>query len=69
MSLISLAYMKQHKMDEALRALDEALILAKPGGFIFPFREFGRPMAGLLERASAPEAIADFVKRILGPVR
>jgi LuxR family maltose regulon positive regulatory protein len=57
---------KQGKTDEALVVLERALMLAAPGGVVFPFLETGAPMAELLRRLLT-EGYGDteFVKRIL----
>ena len=48
--LLALAYHKQGNDKQALAVLEEALVLAKPGGWIWPFVELGAPMAILLRR-------------------
>lgn len=49
-SLLAMACEKQGKVKEARTALLQALSLAEPGGFIFPFVELGPPMAALLKQ-------------------
>ena len=65
MCLLSLTYAAQDRADEALGLLDEVLILAEPGGFIFPFQELGGPMAHLIQNMSLSGASSDFVGRVL----
>ncbi|MCL7958746.1 MAG: LuxR C-terminal-related transcriptional regulator [marine benthic group bacterium] len=65
LALHALAYSRQGQQTEALDALDRALDLAEPGGFIFPFLEPGAPMADLLRESLESRRHKDFVKRIL----
>jgi LuxR family maltose regulon positive regulatory protein len=53
---------KQRKPEDALAVLERAVVLARPGGFVFPFLELGRPMADLLKRAMKH---GDHVREIL----
>ena len=50
LALKALALDKQGRATEALRVLEEAVRLARPGGFIFPFVEPGPDMRRLLSR-------------------
>jgi LuxR family maltose regulon positive regulatory protein len=63
--LEALALERQRRADEALTALDEAVSLAQPGGWIRPFVEAGLPMAGLLERLDAGGGSEGFIERVL----
>jgi LuxR family maltose regulon positive regulatory protein len=65
LALHALAHSRQGQQTEALDALDRALDLAEPGGFIFPFLEPGAPMADLLRESLESRRHKDFVKRIL----
>jgi LuxR family maltose regulon positive regulatory protein len=62
--LQSLALEKQGRTDAAMRALDEAVGLAGPGGWIRPFVEAGPQMAGMLGRRAAVAADEGFVDRV-----
>jgi len=48
LSLLTLAYLKQKEDNKAMSVLKEALDLAYPGGWIWPFIELGSPMLDLL---------------------
>ena len=50
---------------EAGEALDEALALAEPGGFIRIFVDEGAPMARLLHQASSRGVCPEYVRRLL----
>jgi len=53
------------RADPALRAAEEALELARPGGWIRPFVEAGSPMAGLLTRLGSANGEDAFVHKVL----
>ena len=63
--LLSLVYEKQGRPVEASSALERALALAKPGGFIYPFIELGHPMSRLLGRVVKNSVDADDIQKIL----
>jgi LuxR family maltose regulon positive regulatory protein len=63
--LQSLALERLGRADEALKALEEALAMTEPRGWIRPFVESGRPMADLLKRAKREGIAADYVGEIL----
>ena len=63
--LQALALEKRGNTDEALEALEEAVELARPGGWVRPFVEAGPTMAEMLERLDEREESAGFVKRVL----
>jgi LuxR family maltose regulon positive regulatory protein len=51
--------------DQAITALEKALTLAKPGGFIRTFVDEGPPMARLLYEALSRGIAPDYVRRLL----
>ncbi|MGD2048045.1 MAG: response regulator [Chloroflexota bacterium] len=63
--LLALAYHKQGQDDKALAVLEEAITLAEPGGWIWPFVELGSPMADLLNRLHSQDVARDYVAQIL----
>jgi LuxR family maltose regulon positive regulatory protein len=65
MALLALALEKQGRTDDALAALETAVYLARPGGFIRPFVELGPPMAGLLKRLAEKNIAAAYIGRLL----
>lgn len=65
LTLQAVALDKQGKPEIALAALERALVLAQPGGFIFPFLEFGPQMADLLRRLNKRNVAVDYVAQIL----
>jgi len=64
--LLSLALEKRGLATEAVEALQEAVELARPGGWVRPFVEAGPTMAEMLERLDEQEESAGFVQRVIG---
>ena len=64
-ALESLALEKQGLTGEALEALDAAVGLASPGGFVRPFVEAGPVMAEMLQRVRRSDETDAFVRRVL----
>jgi LuxR family maltose regulon positive regulatory protein len=60
-----LARREGHPTSEALCALAEAVNLARPGGIVRFFLEYGSPMRALLGRLSVSAEQEEFVQRIL----
>ncbi|HFE67298.1 MAG TPA: hypothetical protein ENJ93_08540 [Chloroflexi bacterium] len=58
-------YLKQRRRAEALAALEEAVRLGQPGGWIFPFLETGDALAPLLETLRGQHIIGEYAGRIL----
>jgi LuxR family maltose regulon positive regulatory protein len=56
---------KQKRYDEAISKLEQALLLARPGGFIRSFVDHGQPVAMLLARLLEQDVAVDFVRQIL----
>jgi len=65
LALQAVAYKQQARVEDALAALERALALAGPGGFIFPFLELGQPMAELLGRLADRNGRTNFLLRLL----
>jgi LuxR family maltose regulon positive regulatory protein len=63
--LQALAFEAGGKTDRALSALEVALTLAEPEGFIRIFVDEGQPMAHLLKRALNHGIAPDYVRRLL----
>jgi LuxR family maltose regulon positive regulatory protein len=63
-ALLAVVCAKLDRMDEAHTALGEAVVLAKPGRFVFPFLEIGPPMAELLADFPVPRGSSAQVARI-----
>jgi len=63
--LQSLALEKLGSVHEALEVLRQAIKLAKPGGWIRPFVELGRPMAKLLERLADQKGLTGYLQFVL----
>ncbi len=66
LSLQAAAFNRQNNTEGALAALERAVELARPGGFVFPFLELGQPMFDLLNRLPQGNENDAFIKRILG---
>jgi LuxR family maltose regulon positive regulatory protein len=69
MVLQALALQKQGRTDEALAVLEEAVDLARPGGFIRPFVESGPTVEGLLKRLAAKNIALDYIGQLLDAFR
>jgi LuxR family maltose regulon positive regulatory protein len=65
MVILAVAYSAHGELDTALRLLHDALVLAKPGGFIRLFVDEGAPMAQLLTEAAARGVMPDQTERLL----
>ncbi len=63
--LQSLAHQSQNKLDAALVALEHALKLAEPEGYIRIFVDEGVPMAQLLSEATARGMMPDYTGKLL----
>lgn len=63
--LKALALRAGGNIDSALDALEQALTLAEPGGFIRTFVDEGPPMASLLREAATRGISPDYVRRLL----
>jgi LuxR family maltose regulon positive regulatory protein len=63
MQAITLAVLE--KMDEAIQVLNEALLLAEPGGYIRLFVDEGKVMASLLAKAARQAVKPDYVAKLL----
>ncbi|MBP8294087.1 MAG: hypothetical protein KAX65_15030, partial [Caldilineaceae bacterium] len=65
LALQALCQAAQGDAPAALLALEEAVTLAQPGGFIRVFVDLGRAMACLLEQLARCSAAADYIRQIL----
>ena len=63
--LQALTYYKSDRISLAHHHLEQALILAEPGGFIRAFASEGQPMARLLYEALSRGIVPDYVRRLL----
>jgi LuxR family maltose regulon positive regulatory protein len=63
--LRALILQAQGDMGQALSALERALLLAEPEGYVRMFVDEGQPMAQLLRQAAARGIAADYVSRFL----
>lgn len=65
LALQALAYQAQGSVKQALMALERALSLAEPEGYVRIFVDEGQPMAELLKRAAARGIATDYVGELL----
>jgi LuxR family maltose regulon positive regulatory protein len=61
----ALAFQAQGEVEQALAALERALSLAEPGGYLRLFVDEGEPMARLLRQAESRGIAPEYVKRLL----
>ena len=66
--LQALAFQAGGDTDQAMTALERALTLAEPGGFIRIFVDEGPPMARLLYEALARGIAPDYVSPVVGSI-
>lgn len=59
---------KQGFTDQALAALEEAMVVAEPGGWLRPFVELGQPMVGLLQRFAKQKGDSSFLREVLNSI-
>jgi LuxR family maltose regulon positive regulatory protein len=65
LALQALLYYARDNEAEAMSALDRAITLAEPGGFIRPFLDLGSQMAELLSRLSDQTMASGYVGQIM----
>jgi LuxR family maltose regulon positive regulatory protein len=65
LALQALAFQAQRDMDQAMSALERALSLAEPEGFVRTFVDEGEPMARLLQQAAARGIAPDYGSQLL----
>ena len=65
LALRALALQKLGQEKAALTVLQEAVVLAEAGGWIYPFVELGQPMAKLLERLAVQTGVTDYAHLVL----
>ena len=65
LNLQALASQDQREMEQALPALQRALSLAEPEGYVRTFIDEGEPMARLLRRALGQGIMPSYVGRLL----
>ena len=68
MPLLASVYEKQGRFEEALTVLEEAVNLAGPGGFIWPFVEPGPTMVSLLKRLAEKNIAVDYIGHLLDAI-
>ncbi|MBU1878572.1 MAG: LuxR C-terminal-related transcriptional regulator, partial [Chloroflexi bacterium] len=57
---------RANQPDQALAALEQALTLAEPEGYVRTFIDEGEPLAGLLQQAASRGIMPAYVSRLLG---
>ena len=63
--LLALTIHRQGRLEKSLEVLEQAVVLAEPGGIIRPFVELGPAMADLLKRLLEQTVAPDHIKKIL----
>ena len=64
-SLEARIYQAQDELDRALEALEDALVLGEPEGYVRTFADRGAPMARLLVEAAARGIMPDYTEKLL----
>jgi LuxR family maltose regulon positive regulatory protein len=65
LALQAVALKQQGRLDQALTALERALLLAEPEGFVRTFLDEGEPMAALLRILASRGIALDYVSQLL----
>jgi LuxR family maltose regulon positive regulatory protein len=65
LTLQALAFQAQRDMDQAMSALERALSLAEPEGYVRTFVDEGKPVARLLYEARTRGIASDYIRRLL----
>ncbi len=63
---LALTYQKLGKQIEAIKALEKAVTMAQPGGFIRTFVDVGPEIKSLLEQLKTQAAAPDYLSQIIG---
>lgn len=63
--LLALAYQAQHKPRQALKLLEQALMLAQPSGYVRAFLDEGPAMQMLLHQSLSHTCLPDYVRQLL----
>jgi LuxR family maltose regulon positive regulatory protein len=69
LALQALAFQAQGKAEQALAALERALSLGGPQGYVRIFVDLGEPMAELLQEATGREIAPDYAGKLLAAFR
>jgi LuxR family maltose regulon positive regulatory protein len=64
--LEAMTMQRLHQPQKALAALEKAVMLAQPGGFVRPFMNSGKPIADLLKQLLQTNRSVDAVQSLLG---
>ena len=65
LALQALAQWRRGERTDALTALERALRLAEPEGYVRRFADYGPPMARLLQEVRSRDVMPDYVKKLL----
>ena len=63
--ILAVAYQKQGRFRKAVQTLEEALMLAEPGGWVRPFLDLGSEMGELLQKVEGDGSLRDFRDQLL----
>jgi LuxR family maltose regulon positive regulatory protein len=67
LALRAVALQAQGELDQVMEALESALSMAEPEGYVRTFIDVGEPMAALLRAAASRGIAVDYVRRLLEP--
>jgi len=65
LALLALAHWQRGQRTDAMTALERALRLAQPEGYVRLFADLGLPMARLLQEAHSRDVMLDYVEKLL----